>query len=441
MQALSAAARTASGPHAGAFRPPATGSNGAVAAAHGLAATAGLRVLFEGGTAVDAAVAVGAALGIVEPFMSGIGGGGGFMLVYEAATHTVHALDYLGPAPAAADPGPFSNVAEIDADVRSATVPSLLAGWLAAHARFGRLDLGTVFRPAIDLAEQGWPVSPWAAGIFRDYAARLRRHPGGAALLPDDQPPAAGAIVVQKDLAQSYREIVAGGGDVFYRGDLGRRLVDAVRSAGGWLTEADLATYAPAWRAPLAVDYRGYRVQCPAPPSSGFQYLECLRMLEPTDLRSLGHNSADYLHLLLETIKLASADRTRFASAEPATLAALLSAEYANERRQLIDPGRAAPSEGERFVERKDGMLATWSSSRRGAHDALRGGRSLGQPGGGYPEQWRPVWQRLRGWRYRHRPEQLSVLDRSRAVQPELHARRPTGPGYADGPVHRHARR
>ena len=161
--------------------------------------------------------------------------------------------------------------------------------------------------------------------------------------MPNGKPPTAGAVVSQKELAQSYRRIAAGGGDEFYRGDLGRRLVDAVQAAGGWITEADLARYAPTWRPPLAIDYRGYSVHCPGPPSSGFQYLECLRMLEANDLGSCEHNSADYLHLLLETIKLASADRTRYASAEPAIVAALLSAEYAAERRQLIDarPRRA----------------------------------------------------------------------------------------------------
>ena len=164
-------------PHAGAYRAPAAGRNGVVAAAHGLAATAGLRVLFEGGTAVDAAVAVGAALGVVEPFMSGIGGGGGFMLIYEAATRTVHSLDYLGSAPAAADPAAFSSLDEIDTDVRSATVPSILAGWMAAHERFGRLDRASLFRPAIELAEGGWPVSQWAAGVF---AATRRASSGNA---------------------------------------------------------------------------------------------------------------------------------------------------------------------------------------------------------------------------------------------------------------------
>ena len=343
------------GPHAGAYRAPAVGRNGVVAAAHGLAATAGLRALVDGGTAVDAAVAVGAALGVVEPFMSGIGGGGGSMLIYEATTHTVHVLDYLGPAPAAADPTAFSSLDEIDADVRSATVPAVLAGWLAAHQRFGRLKRAALFQPAIDLAENGWPLSPWSAGIFRDYAARLSRH--GSVYAIDGDRPAAGAVVTQPDLAHSYRLIAAGGGDVFYRGELTQRLVAAVRAAGGWLNEADLVGYAPTWRTPLTIDYRGWTVHSAPPPSTGFQYLECLKMLEPTDLTALEHNSAEYLHLLLETIKLASADRTRYASAEPSIIGAILSDEYAAQRRQLIDPARAAPSEGERFVVSQDGVV------------------------------------------------------------------------------------
>ncbi|MDQ3810819.1 MAG: gamma-glutamyltransferase family protein, partial [Chloroflexota bacterium] len=289
-------------------------------------------------------------------FMSGIGGGGGCMLIYEAATRTVHVLDYLGPAPAAADPTVFSSIEEIDADVRSATVPALLAGWRAAHERFGRLEWAALFQPAIELAENGWPLSPWAAGIFRDYAARLDRHGSGFAV--DCDRPAAGAVVRQPDLARSYRLIAAAGGELLYRGELGQRLVASVRAAGGWLSEADLNGYAPIWRQPLTIDYRGWTVYSAPPPSTGFQYLECLKMLEPSTLTGLEHNSAEYLHVLLETIKLASADRTRYASAEPSVIGALLSEEYAAQRRQQVDPARAAPSEGERFVARQDGVVA-----------------------------------------------------------------------------------
>jgi gamma-glutamyltranspeptidase / glutathione hydrolase len=357
------------GPHGGAFRPPAVGTRGVTAAAHGLAAFAGQRMLLAGGNAVDAAVAVAAALGVVEPFMSGLGGGGGLMLIYEAKSGAVHALDYMGRVPVAADPGAFGDLEAISADVRSSTVPSLPAGWLAAHARFGSLDRATLFEPAIELAELGWPVTPFAAQMFAEQQTRLAHHATSAALyLPAGRPPRAGERLRQPDLARSYRQLVDGGADALYRGDLGRRLVAAVQAAGGWLTESDLAAVQPTWLEPISVDYRGHRVHSLPLPSSGFQYLECLRILEPVDLPALGHNSADYLHLLLETIKLASADRTRHAGADAATIAGLLDPAYAAERRARIDRRRAAPSEGERYLADKTDQIQPGDPRRPREH-------------------------------------------------------------------------
>src|SRR5215210_1608771 len=152
----SSAAETLGGPQDGAYRPPSVGVNGIVSAAHGLASTAGLRILMEGGNAIDAAVAVGAALGVVEPFMSGLGGGGGFILFHDGKTGQVHGLDYIGLPPAASDPSVFSSIDAISRDVRSSTVPGTLGGWLTALERFGTMDRASVFAPAIKLAEQGW---------------------------------------------------------------------------------------------------------------------------------------------------------------------------------------------------------------------------------------------------------------------------------------------
>ena len=342
------------GPHAGAYRPPSVGLNGVVSAAHGLAATAGLRVLMEGGNAIDGAVAVAAALGVVEPFMSGLGGGGGFMLIHEASTGDVHALDYIGLTPAAADPRAFSSVEEIGRDVRSSTVPGSLGGWLAALERFGTMDRAAVFRPAIELAERGWPITGFAAKQLADEERRLGRYASSrAAFYPSGRPPRAGEVVPRPDLARTYREVTEGGADTFYRGDLGKRMIGALRDAGGWLTEEDLAGFEPKWVRPLAVEYRGRTVRTAPPPSIGFQYLESLAILQGIDLAALGHNSAEYLHVLLETIKLASADRTRWARAERPALEALLTEDYAAERRARIDRRRAAPSEGERYLPTK----------------------------------------------------------------------------------------
>src|SRR3954452_1918649 len=143
------AAEALGGPQGGAYRSPSVGMNGVVSAAHGLAATAGLRIMMEGGNAIDAAVAVGAALGVVEPFMSGLGGGGGFMLFHEGKTGHVHGLDYIGLPPAATNPSVFSSIEQIGKDVRSSTVPGTLGGWLTALGRFGTMDRAAIFKPAI----------------------------------------------------------------------------------------------------------------------------------------------------------------------------------------------------------------------------------------------------------------------------------------------------
>jgi gamma-glutamyltranspeptidase / glutathione hydrolase len=353
------------GPHGGAYRAPAIGTNGVVSAAHGLAATAGLRILMEGGNAVDGAIATAAALSVVEPFMSGLGGGGGFMLIHEGKTGTIHGLDYIGLTPRAADPSAFSSVEAVADDVRSSTAPGILGGWLAALERFGTMDRATVFRPAIELAERGWPISPFAARQLAENERRLARFPSSAvAYLPNGRVPRVGEIVPQRNLAGTYRALVEGGAEAFYRGEIGRRIVRSVQEAGGWLTEEDLAGFEPRWVEPVGIDFRGRKIHSVPPPSTGFQYLETLKILEGFDLAELGHNSADYLHVVLEAIKLASADRTRWARGGAATIRALLSDEYAAERSKLIDRGRATPSEGERYLANKTNEVAPGDPSR-----------------------------------------------------------------------------
>lgn len=342
------------GPHGGAYRPPACGMQGAASAAHGLAATAGLRVLMQGGNAVDAAVAIGAALSVVEPFMSGLGGGGGFMTIYEARTGTVHILDYVGRTPAATDPTAFSTLEEVGSDIRSSCVPGTAGGWFAALDRFGSADRASVFQPAIDLAEHGWPITAFAARMFDEQQALLARYPSSrATYFAAGRPPREGDVVPQPNLARTYRALVEGGAQALYRGEVGRQLVHAVQEAGGWLSEDDLAGFAPAWLEPLSVEFRGYRIHMPPPPSLGFQTLESLSILADDDVQALGHNSAEYLHLLLEAIKLASADRSRHVRDGLPTIKALLDPRYAAERRACIDPRRAVPSEGERYLSNK----------------------------------------------------------------------------------------
>jgi gamma-glutamyltranspeptidase/glutathione hydrolase len=159
----------------------------------------------------------------------------------------------------------------------------------------------------------------------------------------------AGALLVQKDLGASLRQIAEGGADVFYRGALGRTVCAAVQAAGGWLDERDLAAYAPVWRAPLAVPFRGNELVTVPAPHHAFQLVETLKILETDELAGWGHNSAEYLHHVIEAVKLASADRVAHGTADDAPVDALVSARYAASQRARIDPRRAAASEGERF--------------------------------------------------------------------------------------------
>ena len=194
------------GPHDGAFRPPAIGTQGVVASAHGLATLAGMRCLLDGGNAVDAAVAVATNLSVVEPFMSGLGGGGGYMLFYHAATSRLHALDYLGHAPRAADPTLWSDQEELHDDPRAAIGPGPLAGWLAALERFGTMDRARVFRDAIDNAERGWPISAYGGKTLAEQAERLGRFEAARRVfLPNGPPPRVGGLVPQPELAWGYR--------------------------------------------------------------------------------------------------------------------------------------------------------------------------------------------------------------------------------------------
>jgi gamma-glutamyltranspeptidase/glutathione hydrolase len=311
-----------------------------------------------GGNAVDAAVAVAATLAVVEPFMSGLGGGGGYMLIRDGKTGQIHGLDYLGRAPRAATADVWTDQEDVYSDVRSTCQPSAVAGWLAALERFGRLDRAAVFSFAIEVAERGWPITTFAAGMLAGAEARLARFASSrSAYLPNGRLPRVGDLVPQPEMARSLRTVAEGGADVYYRGELGERITRAIQEAGGWLTTDDLADVQVRWLEPLAIQYRDSTVMTMPPECSGIQYLESMRILEAFDLAALGHNSAEYLHLLLETIKLASADRTAY-TMDPSVLpASLLADDFVAQRRSLIDRERAALSEGERFREHKDGMI------------------------------------------------------------------------------------
>ena len=336
-----------------------TGRRGMIASAHPLASLAGVRILMEGGNAIDAVVAVAAALNVVEPYMSGMGGDG-YMHIYSAREQEHTVLDYMGRSPYGAT---FEEVGDPESRARgprSPLVPGACGGWLAALERYGSMDAAAVFQPAIEYAEQGFPLTVNNAEFIDFNVPEMLRHPSTTeTYLPHGRAPVAGEIMTQPDLAKSMRAIAEGGADVFYRGEIADRLVRYMEENGGLITHRDLRDFAVEWQEPISVPYRGYRVFAPPPPCQAIQYLETLNIMEGFDVAELGHNRAATLHRFIEAAKLAQADRAEYAGIDNPPTAGLLSKEYAAQRRAEIGE-QARPSGGERYTSVKidDEVLA-----------------------------------------------------------------------------------
>ncbi|MDE2999295.1 MAG: gamma-glutamyltransferase [Gemmatimonadota bacterium] len=324
-----------------------TGARGMVASGHPLASLAGVRMLLERGNAFDAAVAVAAALNVVEPYMSGIAGVG-YALVYSAAEDRVRVLDYCGRTPHDATSAFFPTPQHQDGGVTSCLVPGACGGWLELLDKYGTMDRATVFAPAIELAENGFPVTVKNSRFIRDAVPRMRPT-GTRVILSPGRAPRAGDVLIQKDLARTFRRVVEGGVEAFYRGDLASEIAGYAQAGGGLLSRRDLADFEVEWADPISTFYREFRVICPPLPSAGFHILQALNMLEGYQLEDLGHHSEESLHLFIEVLKLGNADRVAFAAAREAPLDGLLSKGYANERRSLIGD-RAAVNRGEYFA-------------------------------------------------------------------------------------------
>jgi len=355
-------------PHRHAYRPVVMGLRGAVTSAHPLASMAGIRMLLAGGNAIDAAVAVGSTLNVVEPFMSSCGGIGLLMISREnkidghgpsrSTSSERHVLDFIGRSPRAADLTRCTDD-ELAGGPKACATPGNLGGWLAAHERFGTLPRATVFGPAIDLAEAGVPLTWMNVDFFDKARATLARSAEAQRLYLGDGALRPGKVVKYKELASTFRQVAEGGADVFYKGPIAKAIARAVQEAGGWLAEEDLAAFSPEWREPAAIRYREQEICSAPPPFSTFQMLQTLNVLEGYDVRAWGHNTVDYLHHLIEAIKLASADRLAYAYSPDVPIKGLLSKAYAASQRARIDEKRAAVSEGERHSrERLAGQIA-----------------------------------------------------------------------------------
>lgn len=327
-----------------------------VASPHHLASAVGRQMLAAGGTAVDAAIATNAALGVVYPHMTGLGGDA-FWLIYAAAEQRLYGLNGSGRAAQAASPALYQRQGLTEVPQRgplaAVTVPGAVDAWWQAHQRFGRLSWPQVLQPAIALAQQGYPASASQVRWTQLDAAALVRYSGGAALpfLPQGQVPTRGQRIVNLDLASSLTELAQTGRDSFYQGALGQQIVQHLGALGGLLSAADLAQHHSDWVEPISTTYHGYTV-CGLPPNSqGFTLLQILNLIEPFDLKQLGHGSADYYHLLVEATKLAFADRDRWLS-DPAftqiPIEQLISKPYSDRRRHRLSfhQSQALPSGG-----------------------------------------------------------------------------------------------
>ncbi|MBI4540368.1 MAG: gamma-glutamyltransferase [Gemmatimonadetes bacterium] len=358
-------------------RPDVMGTAGAVSSDHPLATAAGYDVLRRGGNATDAAVTMAAVLAIVRPHMSGVGGDA-FALFFDSRAGEVTGLNGSGRAGRLATLDLFRQLGHSkipETGALSVSVPGVVGAWEEALKRFGTISLAEALAPAIRYAEEGFPVSSRlhqdivGAGEALNEAGRALYLAGGAA-------PAVGTLLRNPALARTLTQIARGGAEVFYRGPIGARLATFIEREGGYLRRADFEEHRSEWVEPLAGDYLGHRVFAMPPNSQGLVQLQQMTMAEAFDLRAVGHNSADYLHTLIEIKKLAFADLDRWVG-DPAfaeiPVAALLDPGYLRRRAALVSPDSAAlrvdPGVGEQAADAQP-------RSRGQAHPGSRTGQS-----------------------------------------------------------------
>jgi gamma-glutamyltranspeptidase/glutathione hydrolase len=330
-------------------------SRSEVIAPHGMAATSqplatqiALDILKAGGSAVDAAIAANAALGLMEPTGCGIGGDL-FAIVWDGTAKRLHGLNASGRSPRALSLEYFREQGLERIPERGplpVSVPGAVDGWFELHARFGRLPMEELLAPAIAYARNGFPVTEVIAWHWARNAKILQGYPGFAEVfMPAGKAPAKGEVFRNPRLADTYRKIAEGGRDAFYRGEIAATIERYLSENGGFLSAADLADHKSEWVEPLSSGYRGYEVWELPPNGQGIAALQMLNILEDYDIAAMRFGSADYLHVLVETKKLVYADRARYYTDpqfEDVPVDWLLSADYAAQRRGLIDMRRAA---------------------------------------------------------------------------------------------------
>ncbi len=297
---------------------PAVGDSGMVVTQHYLATEVGQAILDKGGNAVDASVAVAFALAVVLPRAGNIGGGG-FMVLHNAAERKNYAIDYREMAPAAAHRDMYLND---DGSVNKSTsrlgylsggIPGTVAGMWEAHQKFGSLPWNELIAPAIKLAQDGFKVSPFMADSINRAYASMKDYPSSVEVFFPEYPLKPNHNLIQKDLASTLKRIARYGKDGFYKGKTAKIFAEAMKNNKGLITEDDLLNYKAVWREPLESSYKNFQIVSMPPPSSGGVHLiQMLNILDNFDLKKLGHNSKDYILLLTETMKYAYADRSKY---------------------------------------------------------------------------------------------------------------------------------
>ena len=338
-----------------ATRSPVLGQHGMVCTSQPLASQIGIDVLKAGGSAVDAAIAANAALGLMEPTGNGVGGDL-FAIVWDAKTKKLFGLNASGRSPLGlgyeqmkAELAKLGRTTIPDRGMLSISVPGAVDGWFELHGKFGKLPMRDVLAPAIRYADEGFPLTQFIAGVWAHEvrAAQALALPGAflGTFAPGGRAPREGEIFKNPALARTLRALAADGRDAYYRGEIAEKIDAFMRANGGFLRKTDFEKHTSTWVDPVSVNYRGYDVYELPPNSQGIAALQMLNILEGFDLAKLGYNSPDALHLMIEAKKLAFEDRAKF-YADPAfakiPLAGLLAKDYAAARRALIQPDAAA---------------------------------------------------------------------------------------------------
>lgn len=322
--------------------------HGMVCTSHPLATQAAIEILKKGGSAVDAAIAANAVLGVVEPEMNGIGGDL-FAIVYDAKTKKLYGLNASGRSPYSLTLDEFKKRGLTSIPTTgplAVSVPGCVDGWFQLSGRFGKLPMGEVLAPAIGYARDGFPLADEASFYWAELKNGYINNPNiREVYFPNGQQPKRGDIFKNPLLANTLEKIAKNGRDAFYKGDIARSIDTFMKKNGGFLSYRDLAEHSSTWVDPVSTTYRGYRVWELPPNGQGIAVLQMLNILEGYDFSKISFGSAEHIHLFVEAKKLAYEDRAKYyADPDYAKIPVdrLISKEYAAERRKLIKPNQAS---------------------------------------------------------------------------------------------------